>query len=514
MDWARDHLGNDVPAWQGGLFAFGLVCPSCGEPVRRRAGIERRPHFAHYSHRAKPECDNYFPSTAHLQSPTHSAALHPAYPRDALNCGLYLDLTRGGDTLKLWLRIPSIDTDLIRTGSIQIQSGLGVHVFPSSALSTARLVHLRPMVPLGTCTGVGDLLPLGSRVSMELAAFVNGVNLFYAGERGGRFVFPEEPLEWGARYRLVSATPQKPPAAVLSALEWQPRPMFAEWHVYELSLPSVFSSSRQDLPSQIGEFLSRKIRTARPQLFVVHPLPHHTEPDGTHVYPAPPEAIFLKRTAPKQVTIRAPNSASCVITELSSEWVRVNHISTGTGDVVLLIDGKEQIVIRTESCSLFSPRGITLHAADVSWDLVSAIPIGEADLTQSVVRVECNSRRLATHIARLNPAALADQSALSFPARSHKEIRGGSFGEVLPRAASSGSEDKKATPAKPLVSKRTASEVWIEGVVAAIHGEAQLLGLRRYINEPTSEGIHYLGGVASSPLMPYIKAARDRKRGS
>lgn len=514
MDWARDHLGNDVPAWQGGLFAFGLVCPSCGEPVRRRAGIERRAHFAHFSHRAKPECENYFPSAAHLQSPAHSAAPHAAYPRDALNCGLYLDSTGGGDTLKLWLRIPSIDTNLFKAGSLQVQSGLGVHVFQSSALSTARLVPLRPMAPLGACTAAGDLLPLASRVSMELAAFVKGTNLFYAGERGGRFVLPEEPLEWGAQYRLVSATPMEPPAALLSVLEWRSRPMLAEWHVYELSLPSVFASSRQDLPLQISEFLSRKIRSARPRLFIVHPLPHHIEPDGTQVYPASPETIFLRRTAPKPVTVRVSDSAQCVITELSGEWVRVDHIPMGTGDVVVSIDGNEQFVVRAEPCALFSPGGVTVHAADMSWDLTSTVPIAEADLTQLELRVECSGRRLAAHLARLNPAAVASQSTLSLPARSTKEIRGGSFGELLPRAASLVSVDKQAAGAKPLIGRRTPSEVWLEGLVAAMHGEEQLLGLRRYMSQPTGDDIHHLGFLANSPLMPYIKAARNQKRGS
>src|SRR6218665_2007180 len=90
MDWARDHMGNDVPAGRGSIPAFGLVCPSCGAPVRRRDGGKREAHFAHVSGRAKPVCDKYFPPPPVSRLPAAVAAPVGHLHRESLRCGLFL----------------------------------------------------------------------------------------------------------------------------------------------------------------------------------------------------------------------------------------------------------------------------------------------------------------------------------------------------------------------------------------------------------------------------------------
>ena len=204
MDWARDHLGNHVPASRGGMSGFGLVCPCCREPVRRRAGIERRPHFAHYSHRAKPNCENYFPpglSAGTSDARPVTANEPPRFARDSLSCGILLAYEPDHDSLGLWLRVPSMA--VAADCALEIQSGLGHRVYRGPDLRIPRLVPLVPQVPLAGCVGSGELTALAAHVSSQVAAFDPRLNFFHAEQGGGRFVFPDEPLEWGGRCRCA-----------------------------------------------------------------------------------------------------------------------------------------------------------------------------------------------------------------------------------------------------------------------------------------------------------------------
>lgn len=517
MDWARDILGNDVPAWRGGITAYGLVCPSCGEPVYRRAGFGRQPHFAHFSRRAKPECENYFPSSGFKSgiANTTGFSTHEERPaRSSLNCGLFLGASGEGSTLKLWLRVPSVEPTLMQSGSVQIQSGLGLRAYEASGLNSARLVPLRPQVPLGSCTGTGDLLPLAARVSAELATFVHDQNLFYSEERGGRLVLPSEPLEWGGRYRLLSSNEVSPPSHLFAILDWQMRPMLAEWHVYEFSLPTAFAATKREFPAQIVEFLNRKIRGARPRLFIVDPAPHHIDLDGTYVYAMAPAAVLLRRNASKKVDVyQSPETAYCVVSELSDEWVRLERLPTGGADCIVSIDGDEQVVIRVEPCELFQPRGVVVYCGENSWDLTSEAPVDGVDLREHEVSIWCNSDRVAAHIARLNPDWSHDRLTLSLPANAEKVLRAGSFGQLLAVEDHGASTSEEHTGGSVSDTRDSSSKIWIEGVVAATFGQEGVGRLRKYFADPDKSNIRHLGALMSWPMMPYIQAAHDSEQG-
>lgn len=513
MDWARDHLGNDVPAWRGGISAFGLVCPSCGQPVRRRAGLERRPHFAHFSHRAKPECENYFPSSGYAASDSTSATKDlEGVPRVAsLNCGLFLGPSGNASALGLWLRVPSIALGASQAGTLRIQSGLGVRQYDASDLRAARLAPLLPQVPLGGAVATGVLIPLAARIAAELDSFDQDRNLFYADERGGRFVFAAEPLEWGTRYRLLTLGDVEPPEYLITALDWTVRPQFAGWRVYEFALPTVFASSKQEMPAQISAFLARKIRAVRPRIFVVHPSPHHIDCDGTYVYPCSPESILLRRSANKPVVALATSeTVKCQVSPISSEWVRLEGLPTDGEDCIVSIDGDEQVVVRIESCELFRPRGLVVHCGPHSWDLTSEAPCDSDELYRREVVVECFRERVAEHLARLNPSWRMEQLTLSRAANETKVFRAGSLGELVPPTNDSCRDDSE--PAEPKVSHTRSLPVrtWIEGLVATAHGQAGLTCVRQYLADPDRRSVHHLWLLLASPLMPYIQAVHDR----
>ena len=521
MDWARDHMGNDVPAWQGGISGFGLVCPSCGEPVRRRAGDERRPHFAHYSHRAKPDCENYFPSQgAYVPTGPGAGIRVPPVPwkRESLSCGLFLVAGPGRTSLSLWLRIPPIDAvDVTGVGRLEVQSGLGHRTYALNDLRVARLVPVAPQVPLAVIAGFGCILPLAAHVARQINAFAADRNLFYAEEKGGRFVFGDEPLEWGARYRLLSAVEVMPPLDLGLALNWKPEGKFGSWFCYEMALPATFAASKSHLWTTIAAFLGRRIRKGRSRIYVVDPLPHHVEVDGTYVYPKPPESLLLRRSGAGAVDVTGSSGAAVahvVADGDSDEWVRLEGLSGGAQEFTVAVDGDEQVIIRTEECALFRPGGITASADDLSWSLLTDSPLPGSELVGHGIGIDCGSARIAAHLARLNDGWVLEETELSSPVGSPKVLYAGSFGELrgVAQAPLQEPEDRVDEIAKARQAPTSASRLWIEQLVARDFGVDGAGRVRRYLLDPTRANLYLLGPIVMSRLMPYIHAAQHQGR--
>lgn len=516
MDWARDHLGNDVPAWRGGISGFGLVCPSCGEPVRRRAGGERKPHFAHFSHRAKPDCENYFPPTGPVALTGGRAASTTSagrLSRESLSCGLFLVHQQERHLLALWLRIPSVELGSTATGSLEIQSGLGHRIYQMTDLHTARLVPMAPQFPLATSIGSRDLLPLAAHISGQLSAFTAERNLFYAEDKGGRFVFNDEPLEWGTRYRMLDKSVIEPPSELGSVLDWKTEEKFGGWNSYEIALPMAFAASKAQLPAQISEFLGRRIRNPQPRIFVVQPFPHHIDVDGTYVYPESPPSILMRRSNSGKVTVKTlVDSMSATVSDLTDEWVLLEGLPAGGHDCIVSIEGNEQVVFRVESCELFRPRGIIASVGDTHWDMCGAAAVGSDELLRNELKVECGSLRIATHVLRLNDGWLQKGTVLSSPSGVAKALFAGGFGELrspvaLPMQMEHHSQQGGLTKGRPQLPKR----IWLEGVVLRTFGSEGLDRVRCYFAEPTRENLYRLGPIMISPLMPYIRAVHDQQ---
>lgn len=522
MDWARDHLGNDVPAWLGGMSGFGLTCPSCGEPVRRRAGPERRPHFAHFSNRAKPDCENYFPSqgsAVKMGLGTGFRAPPRRWKRESLSCGLFLATEAGRTSLSLWLRIPPMNLGTTAVGRLEVQSGLGRRTYHLTDLSAARFVPLAPQVPLAAIAGFGDLLPLAAELAGQLGAFVVDQNLFYADEKGGRFIFSDEQLEWGARYRLLSLREIAPPLELSSVLGWKPEGKFGGWYIYELELPSAFIGSKPDYPKGIAEFLRHRIRSPRPRLYVVAPLPHHVEIGGAYLYPVPPESLVLRRSGSGVTSVTASTgTVSTEISEQGDEWVRVKGLWADACEYAIEIDGREQVIFRVEPCELFRPPGVNVVSDDFSWDLCTDAPLDACTLTAGTVEIDCSSTRIAAHLARLNDGWVLDDTHLSLPSGSAKNLYAGSFGElrgVVPAAQHISEASGSASAAQQLPSVGVSR--WLEQLVVREYGSEGACHVQRYLSNPSPANLYRLGPIMTSRLMPYIRAAqhqlRDRTKG-
>jgi len=518
VDWARDHLGNDVPAWRGGISGFGLVCPSCGEPVRRRAGGERRPHFAHYSHRAKPDCDNYFPSQGAIVPTRPGAGVRvPAgwWKRESLSCGLFLVAEPGRASLTLWLRVPPMDLEASAEGRLEIQSGLGHRAYDLADLRTARLVPMVPQVPLAVVAGFGGMLPLAAHVAGQVGAFAADRNLFYADEKSGRFVFGDEPLEWGAHYRMLSAEEVLPPLDLGLVLNWKPEGKFGGWNCYEMGLPASFVASKPYLPANIAAFLQRRIRRGRPRLYVVDPFPHHVEVDGTYVYPRPPESLLLRRSGIGPIDVTAAGGAAeARVVELGDEWVRLEGLSPRAQEFTVAVDGDEQVIIRTEECALFRPGGIAVSADEARWDLCTDAPLPASALVEQGVNIYCGSARIAEHLARLNGGWLREATQLSAPVGSPKSLYAGSFGELrgIVQPSLQGPDAKVYESATSQQAVAAAARRWLEQLVARKFGADGASRVRRYLSAPNPTNLSQLGRIMTSRLMPYIQAAQHQQR--
>jgi hypothetical protein len=493
------------------MSGFGLVCPCCGEPVRRRAGIERRPHFAHYSHRAKPDCENYFPlgSSAGLSGLRLVVAGTAArLARESLSCGILLAHEAAQNIYGLWLRIPSMDVD--KDSTLEIQSGLGQRIYRGHDFRVPRVVPLAPQFPLVGCVGSGELIALAAHISSQVAEFDPRVNYFHAGQKGGRFVFRDEPLEWGGTYRVLAGAALSPPASLLAMFEWSDGPTFGGWHMYSFSLPTAFPASRPDIHSVAASFFGKRIRPSQPRAYIVFPSPHHIEIDGTYIFPESPEYFLVRRTVHGDVALKGAESAKTV--ELSEQWVRLEAPVLGAPECALVIDGSEQMLLRVETCSLFEPTGVRVSSNDFSWDLCIDAPIPPAKLQTTAVSVECSSERIALHLGRLNDNWSRTGRVLSLPSGAAKSLKAGSFGalrETAPAMVSTTVPQSLPTAQRRIIDVGVCA--WIERLIADRFGQDGVARVRAFLADPSDSNLHRLGPVMLSPIMPYLRAAINAK---
>lgn len=433
MEWARNHVGELVAASEFGSLRWGLTCPSCGEPVNRRAGPERRPHFAHFSNRAKPDCDNYFPSlgTSGTAITGGSFAQRAVASHRAIQAGLFLIRDTERRLVELCLRVPEISGGT-EDGVVEIRSGRGSHTYAVAQLVRSRLVPLQPASPAASCVGMGVLVGLAVHLNGAIAEFGNWMNFFAGGENGGRLLVRSEQLEWGETYLVLTPNKLEVPNDASGALQLNAVGRLSNWHVYEAVLASAFASSKSEAWSAVARFLGREIRKGQPRAHLVHPMPHHIDPDGTFVFDTWPEAFIVRTTADAPVTLESGRGtrATHVTRRTGDGFVYLEDLSIRGSEAVLAIGGRDQFVIRREESGLFAPAGATARTRERSWDVVSCPTIGDVDSEHLSLTVECPSARLASYLAKRNPGWRLDEATFS-TLGDQQDFWGENFGNIL-----------------------------------------------------------------------------------
>lgn len=501
MDWANDELGRLVHAADRHLFAYGFTCPTCAERVRLRAGLERRPHFAHYSHSPKPDCENYHPSGYQVATAFRSGreqSRRSSIERISLHGGIFLDREERG-RFSLYLKLPRLKPDLEANGELRVQSGVGVRVFSALKLREPQFVRVSPQVPLVEVSGFDDMEEAVAAVEQDISLFQPSGNVFHASGESGRLLGPGEPLEWGEVYRILS---QQSLAAPPFGLGCELVARGGGWFLYEIKIPAVPEDREGPIGDTLSRYLDRAIRRPRARIYIVDPIPHHTAPDGTYIYPLPPARLLLRRTARLEIEVQGSAwTGNSNIRDAGKEWVEI--CALGSGEAAISHSGEVQINVRVEDCDLFAPQGIQLSVGEnISELFAEGVNVAVADNLESVT-IQCPTNRIADFIRvegskwERRGSQYALRSGVTRPS-----VDAGNFGVL--RWLEGEASFEAPTPAS--TAGRLAKRMWIEGVVARAAGTEALEQVRRLWVHRDVRRLQAFAG-SNAWLKPYIHAA-------
>lgn len=505
MDWAQDQLGKLIDASQSGIFSFGLFCPTCGEPVRKRVGTHRRPHFAHYSYSAKPECENYHPSrgtTATRVPGGTGGEEHAMASGPSLSSGLFLGPKKWGG-YSLYLKLPQLPASTEDVGGIEIHTGLGVRHYRTSELQRPRSVPVIPQLPIAKVMVTGDLGTTAMVIRAHVDRFLDSGNYFYGSESGGRLLVPEEPLEWGESYRLLTQWVLGP-VLECDGLQVTLTEKLCDWYVYEITLPTLAQAESKSGKEALSRDLGRMIRAPRAHVYFVDPPPHHIEPDGTYVFPATVERITLRRTGSCRINIRqsAQVGTVAIVTDLADEWVEITGI--GTGDFTVLLDDREELLGRMGECDFFKPRGVGVSVNGRTWELFEPElrKITQSGLQEDLL-VECPSLRVAEHLSFAQPLWVREGAYFTCHIKPCSFVDAGNFGALTwPVPEQAGIQPF------PIDTQTYARRAWLEGLVLSLYGADTLMHIRKLWDTSLSTSYYESVPYELSDLYPHIQFAR------
>jgi hypothetical protein len=456
MDWAKDQLGNVVDATQVSSFSYGLRCPRCLQPVFRKAGSYRRPHFSHFGYGGTLECEFYHPSDDAIVAPV-------AAPRTKLDRiedipapwqlgGVFLRRTSIGG-FALVLKMPQIpEASQALSGDIRVVTGLGTHVFSSHQLRVPQFVPIIPGLPVVQPSASESLRHVVDAIEHCASAFGVTGNYFRVGDYGSRLLPPAAPLELGESYWLITKKPLLPPSEdlgvtiVLGGIR-------RDWHYYEITLP--FDANR--IESSLARLLGRQIRASAHKAFFVEPPPHHIEADGTHVFPEGTSSVIVRKSPGARISegVDGRSVRPLATIEEDGEWCRVSGLTDGPFSIC--VDGKGHLLGRIEPCRLFSPPGVVLGPTLVPlWNVEAAVIVQSAQ-----IELKCPTMRVAQYVEGRNEGACREGSTVRLIAFGKRVslVDAGNFGVISTQA------DKVGQPSAKLPqSQSSARRMWLEGV--------------------------------------------------
>ena len=470
MDWARDQIGNLVHATQRGIFSYGLTCPACGQPVRKRAGVERRPHFAHYSYSAKPECENYYPtsqsSTSGVQRSKESSTR-----KEFEQGSIFLEHNeRGG--FSLYLKLPQLPDGMDGLGEIEICSSFGVRLYRAFQLKRPRLAPVIPEVPLVEVRSSGDLTAFGSAIKLLVEGFRNSDNYFAVNGTVGRLLSPKEPLEWGESYWLLTKYPLRQMPTDIR-LKVNSEGLQRGWYTYRIDLPCFSQVPSESEKVVLAGFLGRTLKHPRARAYFVDPPPHHIGPDGTHIFPEGTERILIRRTEANDIFIEgSPQAVSAASVQyLTDEWAEIRGM--GAGDFAIHLDGGERLFGRIDECELFQPRGVRVAFGDDTWEIFE--PKFKDSIQERLregLRIECPSQRVADSLALGQEVWAQKGTCYEFCGTTSCDVDAANFGTLIRPVQEAQKSSPGLMTSDPQVMARRA---WLDGVVARYYGPGVMI---------------------------------------
>lgn len=289
--WALDpYSGKIVDALDRRVTRRDYRCPRCNAVVRLRRGHNRRPHFAHASNQADPECELYIPAAV---SGLPEGTRRPSQPYRSL--ALYLRTLEEQDGVIRWfleLGIPEPDVGCIE-GQIHIPFGFeGERIIPVRSIRQGGIrVRVKPdyQYRLGL-EGVADS-DWARRCSETIDGLSKrGVTVFQYSPSGGRMASRAQPLYWGRSYAVIWETSLKPswwPRA--SALARRDMVNRGSWGGSLISLPAI--PDRQ-VESWARQCLDRRVERPPVEVRLLSPPAERRLDDGSLVVSAGSRVII------------------------------------------------------------------------------------------------------------------------------------------------------------------------------------------------------------------------------
>lgn len=509
MDWANDRLGRLVHAADRHVLGFGFRCPTCGEPVRLRVGVQRRAHFAHYSHSPKPDCEEYHPSVypAPIFRPVAPLQQRPRpFQRLSMQGGVYLGRD-GSGRFSLHLRLPRLKTDSPVEGQVRVQSGLGVRTLSAEQLLRPQFMQVSPQVPLVEVVGSQDMEEVAAAIEQDIALFRASGN-FFAGTESARLLQAEESLEWGETYRLLTQRPLAPAPAEIGC-ELLASASTKGWFIYQLELPLLQEAETVYIGGVVSDFLGRAVSMPSARAYIIDPMPHHVALDGAYVYPSAPIRLLLRRTG--AVSLGVSGSARSEATRLVDlgEWIEVRGLGNGEAFVV----ANDQIVasVRIEECPPFDPQGVDISIGSRSWRLFDVRLRDELAKPSETVVIQSSTNRIADAIA-LDRTQWRQRSTqhILIDGIERPRVDAANFGRVTWEAPLSQPDTVK--PESQPITVDFAARLWIEGLVGRVAGPPGVAQVQRFWAHGEYDRVPIL---ATHPwLRPYISAALSQRKTS
>lgn len=301
------------------------VCPCCDAPVHLvRADTL---HFAHHRGRARPDCEQYFP-TEFRYGATSRRLQQAGVQHTAALSYLAFDVTTDGPELSMWLPPAG---DPAWSGSIRLVA--------RSATRTVRHAHLargmRVPFPLQeaqwTLEIIGEVsdayqsqLMLG-RQSLELER-----NLFYASIASGRRIEVSDSIGLGDAFWWIRRSRLSLNDPLLSRVAVEMPYEVHGWRVYLVTLPDT--ASREEIAT-ISQWLQRRVRPRRPVVWIASPWPRQVLPGGTSVFTVADGPLCWRADREIDLRVLAPTTGRVAIDVSDVTEFVWEAVETGEWDV-------------------------------------------------------------------------------------------------------------------------------------------------------------------------------------
>lgn len=357
MRFALNHRGEHVRADAVGPYAFGLRCPVCKEPVFSRPGSIRQAHFAHRSGNSNKACELYYPGGGE-GSYQYSDPARVTRTISKERLGEPALLWKSGEALvtSLYLRLPTHPDGFPVAVAV---TSFGSSRYAGNQLKKPQFVRLRLQTPPAQVETSPRDESIEQALAETLAQFQLTGNFFRTTGEGGVLIAPDQPLELGQSYWLVTQSTLRKPVCEYVRLE-EHRSDRA-WHAYRLELACSRGDTEFALV-EVARYLRREIIEQRPKATIVWPFPVRRDPDGVRVFQN--ETSHLLVRSPLGLPhLRSVDHADVVPEGMDGDLFQI-PVRTGTKEALLGLANGRWERLRFDDYELYKPNCVWVRSAD------------------------------------------------------------------------------------------------------------------------------------------------------